>query len=1697
MVSTLGPAAASSLPDLNAQLRTALTHADIGVRMEAAAVGVAVARSVPVVAREWLPTMVHDLLEEHGQLIQLGSAATTEEAKQPSIQTASGFRGLAVFRSRPDETLSSNIKGDLAAPHQWALHGMSLFISLFLKYLPSGPGGLPSTLVDTVASAAEVLLQPASSNLMLSPDSMGASIRAGFTLLSGILTLGPEHATTYAPLVFSSWKSVSDIIVESAGKSLTLKQQLLCMDAVLHSVLVFLHYNSELLLDIPEALSKTTLLLESAVSLFGPQGRLASLSKSHPELETRVTSASASLLEAFAWLPSGSFPMVADDVFRMAANEVMSATTTTSLLPSLVDRSDTILDRPTIVRARRSIVGAVDLDESILMMATDKLSLPQDRDGILLLRDGLVDKKEEVKRKRPPTPLHQVGTWRRPFDPSYSSVTRLVDAAIQAYAATFGLKSGKEQQDALTMLQTLEGPALSNRTAALLSCLQALPLTEATHNVPIGLGPQWMNKAKDLLLSVVSSASTLLRRAAAEGLALVATVGVTEDARFLQSSVLHSLEERRKSSDPAARAGSILALGFIQRTTRSLHKGADSSELPLLNMMTRILPSCGREENVVVRIVAVHTFGTLLKHSGWLDGGGVLTSESMQVLRKVVELVQYSFIASWTACTLDLDKGQETEKMSTEASLLAVLSRLMAFLVPYLSFLTAESPQICRQFSEFASIAIETHGSHPTVFVEAMSFFRALALNQNLLPPPATHVLPTENPLESCIPAILQSFSPYLAAPGEKECDTSIISLRSAVSTIRCFTAHGVEFDATTVSHMVALLERSYGSCRSIDSDITLALAAGLETERLFQERMFLGTETFETILEMSRRRSDNASERLHWMLWARAILTGSRTEPMEGTAYDRFAVMHMARLQAQNDVGIAVDVIGSSRWQVKTLAARILLESLESLRRDANTKTEEMERHFSFKMANQRCTELCREAESNNSKLPFSSLIFHLQEFVSCACMNAVASVEQAELYAIQESSVRMLNRLVEYFVNEPDPEEPAAMILDQYSTQVFSVVKHALVSHQEHSDPGAHRLLIAGCELLQTILDVEMTKDPMILKRLIRPIVLVDLNFVPYNSDPADLLKETLDQLPDGSDHRSALVSLVGKIWMTGRLLLGTGELPEVRRKVCRDLFKESKALYGLAIHSAAAALDGVRLLRRSSWDLTGRGGKRKDSDWTDDTEKEPRNGYFFSNVDNIDDLTRAMLVCQWPSLASCSIQPLIQACASAEEKGTALSWINVLTPLFFAGVEDACRNSRNDQYTDSHETTTEAHGMKPHDVLVQCLRGISQLLSADVDCFDGCDEKLDTTVKNIYESILQPFFVSSKQTKLPPLPVAKECYKFIRRMSSSSAQSVRKDGALLMALIAPLEYIQKDQVALEGNEAVQLALTTSFLGLASFLQGESPVVAVETVLGVALKTVAIEKGSASQVLHQGIKHVLTVCLQSGKVSLGAQKHAAKELALAKSWDHWTDFASLGNDEVVADSVPLLQECLSNQTNLSSQLEALSATSKLLQRATSAAGSLFFALGGECMVMFYKYGSCQINMAAREFRTQACAESMKVLLLAFQYLSTSDEDLIPFLQLFFEALSAVLRYNGIPNHPSPPNSPFADPTLGRLCAQAMLHVARATPDPFKQLLTMLPKSTRVLVEFSVRAEMNGYVATPQQQQRQAPKKISLTGFK
>lgn len=288
----------------------------------------------------------------------------------------------------------------------------------------------------------------------------------------------------------------------------------------------------------------------------------------------------------------------------------------------------------------------------------------------------------------------------------------------------------KPQEDDVTALNVI---------ATVLACLQALPLHESTHDTLIDRGPPWMERATSLLLRLLPSPSGIIRRGAAEGLSLLATLGVSEDAHTLQSTILHSLDEVMKGGTTLAnpktydetlafaKAGTLLTLACIQRAAkrmkrnvrtldlifhsmrvltvlsttttkqeveranaRSVSRESDNSEVdktPVMIMMTRVLPSLATQnpegDSLLARAYALHSFGVLIGNS--LSFDTALTSEQAQIIWKAVEAVESSFLAAWSAVVSENSKGREREKFASEPAFLAVLLRLMTTLLPWLS----------------------------------------------------------------------------------------------------------------------------------------------------------------------------------------------------------------------------------------------------------------------------------------------------------------------------------------------------------------------------------------------------------------------------------------------------------------------------------------------------------------------------------------------------------------------------------------------------------------------------------------------------------------------------------------------------------------------------------------------------------------------------------------------------------------------------------------------------------------------------------------------------------------------------------------------------------------------------------------------------------------------------------------------------
>jgi hypothetical protein len=148
---------------------------------------------------------------------------------------------------------------------------------------------------------------------------------------------------------------------------------------------------------------------------------------------------------------------------------------------------------------------------------------------------------------------------------------------------------------------------------------------------------------------------------------------------------------------------------------------------------------------------------------------------------------------------------------------------------------------------------------------------------------------------------------------------------------------------------------------------------------------------------------------------------------------------------------------------------------------------------------------------------------------------MTAIATLDQAELQTLQGPSLRFLGKLVACFAQIEDPEEPGVGILEQYSPQIFSSVKHALGAPDESDTEASFRLFFAGCEALQSVVEHKLTTDSIVLKRLIRPTLPLgkETPFFQYEAGyPTAMLNLGEDKV-----HLNTRVSMLAKIAKYGQ--------------------------------------------------------------------------------------------------------------------------------------------------------------------------------------------------------------------------------------------------------------------------------------------------------------------------------------------------------------------------------------------------------------------------------------------------------------------------------------------------------------------------------------------------------------------------------
>jgi len=564
----------------------------------------------------------------------------------------------------------------------YRVNGLALHSTMLLQILSTSssriqpPAKIQASLPSTLQIAQSLILitfetiQPSPINWTLTCTTM----RAGFCILSGLLSLGPAYTKANIGSFFVIWQTAVENAKTPTLPDFEVTHDLICLDAALNSILAFVRHCPTLLLDVPDALTRTSLILEELLEVVSGSGRLANPEKA--AAVSRLDIVKASLMEAFSWLPPGSFPIVADKLFGWAAEHLHVGSTEgiqTSLLPNLVSSQDSPLDIKSNDTA--TSIPQVGGDRSMVELISFKDATQTDhaeREAMLHF-DCLP---ASSPTSTPPTPMHAAGHWKAPPSPYASSSIRLMDACVHMYAALFGLQDDSNQNAAINTLQSLLPAVYSgvkkfdptagiantfttetekelkaknnhkltvNIVSTLLSCLQSLP----EHASDIASDMVWVKKTQEMLVALLSVPSSMVRRAAGEAIGLLCNRikgHLLQDTINAVSNITEGLyASGKKRSDTQsigfAKSGGLFCLAQIS-------KGNTVDQHQIINLVLGKARST--QETDLVRQWAIYSLSVIFENVPLgADSGAV--RQHLVLMADVVDVAFTNFLMGWSA----------------------------------------------------------------------------------------------------------------------------------------------------------------------------------------------------------------------------------------------------------------------------------------------------------------------------------------------------------------------------------------------------------------------------------------------------------------------------------------------------------------------------------------------------------------------------------------------------------------------------------------------------------------------------------------------------------------------------------------------------------------------------------------------------------------------------------------------------------------------------------------------------------------------------------------------------------------------------------------------------------------------------------------------------------------------------------------
>ena len=1180
----------------------------------------------------------------------------------------------------------------------------------------------------------------------------------------------------------------------------------------------------------------------------------------------------------------------------------------------------------------------------------------------------------------------------------------------------------------------------ANATATVLAALQALPLHESTHNTLISQSAPWMERSTSLLLRLLPLPSGIIRRAAAEGLSLLATLGTSEDAHALQSTILHSLDEVMKGNGVAtetnpkvqldtlahAKAGSLLALACIQRAamrikrkenervSRSVARGGASEgdnnavATPVMIMMTRVLPTLAThnmdEDSLLARTYALHAFGILISNS--IDKSTTaLTPEQRQIIFKAVEAVESNFLSAWSSVVAETSKGKEREKFGAEPSLLAVLLRLMTTLLPWIGSLSSLDQFVASRFACYASTIIEFGRKHPLVWFEAMVFYERLSAHQNLLQPNSCCIVTTESPTALALPSlttVLGDSSPKVIPSMEDDftgCEAPLDVQRAAISCLhRICAVEGIGTSPADAAFVWSFFHQSCGR-RKFQHFSDLRSLAQSRAITNFDDCQLVESETIsliQSIFDSQWVRSKTFLERSHltvsWILFCRCMAAGD-SKYKAGTSDDNHSdPMSLALLSDRaldNARRLASRVLKSSnppRWQLKCLATNVGAVCLATMIEDEKTSSVSTGSIFDLRAARKICSDMMRSGGSPGVGL-HALPAFFLEPFVNNACSASTATSNNSELPSVQAAGLRLMTSITNAFAAHVDPED-GSRVLNQYLSQIISSVRHGLnaesLATESTTGSSFHLLFSSGCDALYALLARELIADPVVMRRLVQPVLSLAADAL-YASYPEDCERDSLllKTTHVTGDSRTFPLFDLSKLCFIAKVtvLVEQKRIQDTTIAMINDVLPES--MRGLVSHSAAASIDGFFLDSQAHGESITAGLTYKDrSDLDESVIRELREN--------------------WPILCVYSTLILIEGMKKAErDDSQGLSkWMTSLVPLIFNGFRSSLATQSG-----SPETTA---------LCIYALRLLVQnyvLIEKESISSSELGDIGSTVTEIIFETLgLSPDKGSACSALTRDRNVIEQACGLIEDMCQSDKIGV-DISILTRAAVEPLAAVQEKRVSINEDTSPIIASSlrsTQHLLLSHPDDGKAD-------FARALIQIALEILQESNELDSPSLGLLKCCAENSALPNEEGGLIASYTAAHGLWRAWAVVcAALPPGYGISRSMTGIKSSLGDLEDVAKHVAALTALRAALQNASANDPALFSlilqSVGFEILQLLRAYSVRILNGSGfDENRVVVCTEAVRVNLMAFTYLSSAATDeikVIAFVSTLFNVL-------------------------------------------------------------------------------------------